>query len=105
MIENIMPMTTRKPKDVRFMKGKVYKGSGYTYNKFTLVASGKDLHIRAQGRGADTVYLKIADYADTTPAQIMHNQAVLGGTMSIPLESAIMDFYHSNGLQLGFVQR
>ena len=105
MTENMMPMTTRKPKDVPFVKGKVYKGDGYAYNKFTLVASGKDLHIRAQGRDAGTVYLKISDYADTTPVQIMHNQAMLGGTMSPTLESAIMDFYHSNGLKLGFVQR
>lgn len=88
----------KKPSGVDFSGSKIYKSDGFLWNRVRMAEKDGDLYVHFSGSHEKGRYLRIADYANTTPADILRTLPDQGRHF----EDALHDFYAERGLQLGY---
>lgn len=89
----------KKPSGVDFSEAKIYRDKGYRWTRVRMAEKDGDLYAEFGGSKEKAQYIKIANYADTTPADIIRNIPDQGRHF----EDALHDFYAERNLQQGYV--
>jgi hypothetical protein len=89
----------KKPSGVDFSKAKIYRDKEYRRTRVRMAEKDGDLYAEFGGSKEKAQYIKIANYADTTPADIIRNIPDQGRHF----EDALHDFYAERNLQQGYV--
>ena len=92
-------LLSSKPAGVNFKDAKVYLDRGSGYSRVRLAEKGNDLYALFTGQNFKNRYIKIADYQNTTPAEVIADIPNQGRNF----EEALHDYYDAKGLNLGYV--
>ena len=99
---DLVEFLDKKP-NVDFKESKIYKAADYRYSKVQVTADGDDLYARFSGGREKARFLRIRNYRQTTAADILRYLTEKGIDQGRHFGDAIHDFYHENGLHLGYV--
>lgn len=99
---DLVEFLDKKP-NVDFKESKIYKAADYRYSKVQVTADGDDLYARFSGVREKARFLRIRNYRQTTAADILRYLTEKGIDQGRHFGDAIHDFYHENGLHLGYV--
>ncbi len=91
-------LLSSKPAGVNFKDAKVYLDRGSGYSRVRLAEKGNDLYALFTGQNFKNRYIKIADYQNTTPAEVIADIPNQGRNF----EDALHDYYDAKGLNLGY---
>ena len=91
-------LLSSKPAGVNFKDAKVYLDRGSGYSRVRLAEKGNDLYALFTGQNFKNRYIKITDYQNTTPAEVIADIPNQGRNF----EDALHDYYDAKGLNLGY---